>query len=421
MKKQLLCLLAITMILATTINAQITTNGLVAYYPFTGNAKDSSGNGNNGTVSGATLTTDRFGKANSAYSFNGNGQYISVANSSALKPSDLTFNLWIKPIIPQNLDMTILSKMNHSDASNYDYGLQIKANSFIEGGWSYLGCTPGGQGTGARSTYQITNNIWTMVTVEITNKGACKQFINGKLVDSISPKSNPLVTCFSAASELRFGEWWQNDPQWYNGIQDDIRIYNRVLDSTEVQALYHEGGYSLPVTFDNINVSQKGNLVSIDWRTAEEVNTNNFNIQHSNNGEKFTDIGSVKAKGISGNTYKFIDKTPTNGINYYRLESVDKDGSSTFSKVVSVNLGDNQTFSIIPNPATDFATINFSKAIDKATISVYDMTGKQLISQSLSGNANSYKLNTQSLKSGLYVIKVNTATGDYNEKLLINK
>jgi len=46
-------------------------DGLVAYYPFNGNANDESGNGNNGTVNGATLTSDRFGNANSAYSFDG--------------------------------------------------------------------------------------------------------------------------------------------------------------------------------------------------------------------------------------------------------------------------------------------------------------------------------------------------------------
>lgn len=51
-------------------HAQAPTSGLVAYYPFTGNANDAAG-ALNGTVSGATLTTDRFGNANSAYAFNG--------------------------------------------------------------------------------------------------------------------------------------------------------------------------------------------------------------------------------------------------------------------------------------------------------------------------------------------------------------
>ena len=70
--------------------------GLVAWYPFNGNANDSSGNGNNGTVSGATLTTDRFGNPGKAYSFNGTNAYISVPNSSSLSiVGDITISAWI--------------------------------------------------------------------------------------------------------------------------------------------------------------------------------------------------------------------------------------------------------------------------------------------------------------------------------------
>jgi hypothetical protein len=77
-------------------------------------------------------------------------------------------------------------------------------------------------------------------------------------------------------------------------------------------------------------------------------------------------------------------------------------------------------FSVVPNPAKDFTTIRFAKIIDKATIAVYDITGKAVIKQLLSGS-NDYKLNTQSLVNGVYLIKVSTAAGSYNEKLFINK
>ena len=63
------------------VNAQnIPSDGLVAWWLFTGNASDSSGNGNNGTVNGATLTTDRFGNSNRAYSFNGTNSNIRIAH-----------------------------------------------------------------------------------------------------------------------------------------------------------------------------------------------------------------------------------------------------------------------------------------------------------------------------------------------------
>ena len=68
-------------------------NGLIASYPFNGNACDESGNGYNGTVSGATLTTDRFGNANSAYSFDGISSYIQFS-ADGLPTQNRTVSFW---------------------------------------------------------------------------------------------------------------------------------------------------------------------------------------------------------------------------------------------------------------------------------------------------------------------------------------
>ena len=86
----------ITLLNFSLIDAQIpnyvSTNGLVGWWPFNGNANDESGNGNNGTVGGATLTTDRNGVANQAYNFNSN--YIEVLSSPSLSITQGTINFW---------------------------------------------------------------------------------------------------------------------------------------------------------------------------------------------------------------------------------------------------------------------------------------------------------------------------------------
>ena len=74
---------AVTNMQAQTLPSYVPTNGLVGYWGFNGNANDQSGNGNNGTVNGATLTTDRNGNANSAYSFDGN-DFIEIADNPTL-------------------------------------------------------------------------------------------------------------------------------------------------------------------------------------------------------------------------------------------------------------------------------------------------------------------------------------------------
>lgn len=84
------------------------TNGLVIYYPFTGNADDASGNGHNGTVYGATLAPDRFGQPNQAYHFDGNSR-IFVANSVLVSGSAITLAAWIKSDMVSSNWMNVIS------------------------------------------------------------------------------------------------------------------------------------------------------------------------------------------------------------------------------------------------------------------------------------------------------------------------
>ena len=70
-------------------------NGLVAWYPFDGNASDMSGNGNHGIVNGAMLGTDRHDQANRAYSFDGVDDYVEVSNDGSFVLSDFSVSFFI--------------------------------------------------------------------------------------------------------------------------------------------------------------------------------------------------------------------------------------------------------------------------------------------------------------------------------------
>ena len=255
MKKNLLTLLAITLTIATTIQAQIPTNGLVAYYSFSGNANDVSGNGNNGTVNGATLTTDRFGKSNSAYNFDGKSNFISVPNKSTLDLSDsLTISIWHYDRV-QNFDPinkvykgSLISKVQNNTSNGYWIdAFQCATNnqtkndiSLGSNGWSANNC----------------NNSQTWQNLVLTFKsGKYQVYINGVLIDSNTIASNkipvnslPLIIGFMNGATTN---------RYYNGIMDDIRFYNRVLNSNDVNAIYHEGGYDTAT-----NVISKNGLVA---------------------------------------------------------------------------------------------------------------------------------------------------------------
>src|SRR5450631_1606614 len=99
---------ALLAVLLTNATAQsFLTNGLVAYYPFNGNANDASGNGINGTVNGATLIPDRFGIANRAYSFNGVDNYVGFAGVPTSQVDNWTMTAWLQPASLNQLGIAV--------------------------------------------------------------------------------------------------------------------------------------------------------------------------------------------------------------------------------------------------------------------------------------------------------------------------
>ena len=212
--------------------------------------------------------------------------------------------------------------------------------------------------------------------------------------------NNPYATAFDAAGNLYISEEGAN------------RV-RKVADGTP--------NSTLPLTLTTFSATTINQNIKTIWQTASEQNTSHFNIQRSSDGVAFATIGNISAVGSGANSYSYIDEHPNYGINYYRLQSMDKDGSFVYSKTVSATINDKRYFSIVPNPARDFATINFSKPVENTSVRVYDITGKPLMVNAVPRNTTSYKLNVQSLPNGFYIIHVNTPSANYTEKLLINK
>gem|GEM_PF-2021359 len=164
----------------------------------------------------------------------------------------------------------------------------------------------------------------------------------------------------------------------------------------------------LPVSIKAFTVSVDGNHSVLNWATATELNTSHFNVQHSTDGSNFSNIGNVKAIGSGANSYQFTDKSPANGTNYYRLQSVDKDGASTYSKIVSASLTINDSrLTIYPNPAKDYLTI---KGNHIASVNVLDNMGRLVSVQSLK-DATNPSITVASLPAGVYHLRIQTTAG----------
>ena len=204
--------------------------GLAAYYSFSGNANDSSGNGNNGVNNGATLTANRFGTANEAYSFNGVSNVISIPDFYQADANVHTMSFWMQADSWDNTFHTafvdILGKDNLGSGTRQWVCQGLKSGQIR---WAVF--TSVGE-YDLDSISQLQTGQWYQVATvwDGTNESV---FINGKFDGSVSAPG----TLIQSNAPVRIG----GDPighQYFSGSIDDVRIYNRALSSNEVGQLY---------------------------------------------------------------------------------------------------------------------------------------------------------------------------------------
>jgi Concanavalin A-like lectin/glucanases superfamily len=211
------------------------TNGLVAWYPFNGNANDSSGNANNGIVTGATLTTDRFGVANSAYSFDGTNGLIRIPNSSSLTIKNNTFSMsfWLNVNTWQanSTEYYFLAKHSGVGAAQIGFHTYIYKSAIT---MRYLNGNGSDWGFTSTNTYILPNaGTWFHVAYTV-NSTENKMYINGVLVDTQVAKPMGLDT-----SDLYIGKDPIGGGSYCPGKIDDVAFYNRTLTQSEITNLYH--------------------------------------------------------------------------------------------------------------------------------------------------------------------------------------
>ncbi len=198
-------------------------HGLVAYYPFNGNATDESGNENNGIVYGSSLSEDRFGFPNCAYSFNGIDNYIKILSNFSLK--QVTISVWIKPSVLPQEGSIIFKTVDYYN----DWGLFFRDSLHILDDIN-------------NNNKQIYKNEisldWHFIVATIDSDKQNLLYIDGTLVGS---GDYSLGNWNSFNGFLYIG---QRGTDRYNGYFDgkidDIRIYNRVLTDEEINSLYYE-------------------------------------------------------------------------------------------------------------------------------------------------------------------------------------
>lgn len=176
-------------------------------------------------------------------------------------------------------------------------------------------------------------------------------------------------------------------------------------------------GATLPLKLVSFTGRENGGYANLEWKATDELNTDHFEVEASDDGQRFHHIGSVVAKNAPGtNAYNYTDPAKLSGSRYYRLRMFDRDGKSTYSQHIRLeSKATMKTLSIYPNPAASSITISLPSS-EKSTLVIYNSKGERLISQELQGSQPS--MNITSLAPGVYVLQVTQGGTTFSERMI---
>lgn len=273
--------------------AQIPTNGLTGYWPFSSSqlANDYSGNNNNGTVHGATLTTDRFGNCNQAYKFNGINNFIEVPNSPTvdMNNTDFTIAVWVKTYATDTIG-AILNKNLHTGAWS---GYYLTTNDNDPGycpiyKHTYFYVAAGANDEACSNGPICQDTTWHFLTGVYKYRTNKTYFYVDNVLQSMVGQAAGII---SNTTDLFFGGAGDVNEAYFTGVIDAVRIYQRALNANEISQLYNEpnpslglGGQTTIVKDTSICTSSTATLsaapaLSYTWSTGSNNQTITINNQ----------------------------------------------------------------------------------------------------------------------------------------------
>ncbi len=180
------------------------------------------------------------------------------------------------------------------------------------------------------------------------------------------------------------------------------------VDKLKMFITYNE---IVPVELVSFSASVTGSSVNLNWITATELNNSGFEIQRKSENSQWEKIGFVVGNGTTTekHAYSFSDNYSGQGTVLYRLKQIDFDGTSTYSKVVNVDLSAPADFKLnqnYPNPFNPSTTVSFT--IPKASnvkLNIYNQIGQQVVeleNRNLEAGSYNYTWNAVNQSSGIY-------------------
>lgn len=184
-------------------------------------------------------------------------------------------------------------------------------------------------------------------------------------------------------------------------------------------------GNPLPVLFISFNAKCEGNKIIINWKTAQEQNSDRFDIEKSTDGIHWRVIGSLPAAGNSSTekSYSFTDNNPVQN-NYYRIAEYDLGGRVQFTGILRSSCGAADAFVLWPNPVHDDLYINIvATAKSQAEIRLFDSKGAlvKMLKETVLPGSNQFRINMAFLPNGTYLLAAEWNNGQVKRTVSVIK
>ena len=431
-----IAILGLATITMAQVPSYVPTSGLVGWWPFNGNANDESVNSNDGTVTGATLSIDRFGNTNSAYSFNGISNKISIPNVAVQGSSDRTISCWIKTTSNGPVSMII-----STGSSSYDNGGSF--NLRLDNSNQFIGFM-GGDFTSSNYDYLPTgttvlnNGNWHCIIATYTS-GTLTLYVDG----IVEHTANLNLNTVGQSNFIGVSQYPSPSEDWFNGKIDDIGIWNRALTQQEITNLYNSANCVNNLTVSPSNNQLQTGSTAIFTATTSDPNPsyvwqsdlgqgfqtlNNFgnysgtgtatlNISNVQLSEHSQPIRVITTAGNCTDTSNIaiisIADTCINSITDTTLITV-TDTLLINMQITGINPPNNlNTLKVFPNPANTHITINYGNfsIMSGYKLRIENSLGQQVFQTNITQQSDYLSL-TNWGGNGIYFVRIIDAQGN---------
>jgi hypothetical protein len=261
-------------------------------------------------------------------------------------------------------------------SSNFGKSVTLSA----DGNTAIIGASADNNGEGAAWVYTRIGNVWAQQPSKLFGTGVSNLTTGAGQGYSVSLSADGNTAIVGGPNDFNHGAAW-----------------------------VFKYASALPTTITSLQAFQKNTSIQVEWNTKNETNLSSYEVEKSSNGSSFSKAGTVIAKGLS--TYNWLDASPTNGSNYYRLNMMDKDGSFKYSSIVNVKIGGiRNVFTIAGNPIKNNSLILQMENVDKGSysLSIYNNAGQLMTNRTIihEGGSATQTVHLNNVPAGAYQLNI---------------